>query len=138
MKIDLGYAVLVLSLYVLAVARLTRLVNYDAVFDPIRLRVFGRANAARAAVTEASGLGQVARAEMLGGGLRRWNAAVYFIGCPWCVGFWLALSTAILPVLVIGWPWWALFPVGLAASHLVGVFDFAADTEDVEIEDDDG
>lgn len=138
MNTSLGHAVLILILYALAVARLTRLVNADAVFDPIRLRVIGRANAAHAAVTEASGLGQVARADMLGGGLRRWNAAVYFIGCPWCVGFWLSLATAILPVLVIGWAWWALFPVALATSHLIGVFAFAADTEDVEIEDDDG
>lgn len=101
--------VLVLVVYVLAVARLTRLVNSDSVLDRVRVWVVRR----------------------FGPG----SGSVYFLSCPWCVGFWVALLGAPAAVAVVGWPWWSGVPVALAASHLVGVFAFAADTEQVDITD---
>ena len=111
--------VLVLVLYTLSVARLTRLVNADTVLDPVRVAVARRA-------------GDPDRSEAE---RRRWNVVAYFMSCPWCVGLWLSLGGAAGPVVVLGWPWWAGLPVALAASHLVGVFAFAADTEDIEVTD---
>ncbi|QNL30134.1 hypothetical protein SEA_MARIOKART_7 [Gordonia phage Mariokart] len=101
--------VLVLVIYVLAVMRVVRLINYDTVLDTPRIamvKVFGPD-----------------------------SKAVYFITCPWCVGFWVALVSAYAPVAIIGWPWWALIPVALATSHLVGAFAGLTADEDMEIEE---
>lgn len=136
MASDLGYAILLLVLYVLAVARLTRLINADTILDRPRLWIASKARSALLAVREAQSLGQTKRAEVLSPSMRRWQTAMYFVQCPWCVGLWLSLAGAVVPVRLVGWPWWAVFPVALAASHLVGVFAFAADTEDMDIEDD--
>lgn len=120
----LGMVVLVLLLYALSVARLTRLVNADTITDPVRLYVARRAR----------DTGDRSDAERA-----RWATLSYFLSCPWCVGFWLALALAYVPTRLVGWPAWALVPVALAASHLTGVFAFAADTEDIAIADaDDG
>jgi hypothetical protein len=135
---SLGCQILTLSIYTLAVARITRLINADMVIDGLRLIPVRKMRAAQDAVTEARLHGQVARADILAVSVRRWSTLNYFLACPWCVGFWVALATAIIPVRIIGWPWWALFPVGLAASHLVGVFAFTADTEDTEVVEADG
>ncbi|WAB09184.1 hypothetical protein SEA_LITTLEMUNCHKIN_8 [Gordonia phage LittleMunchkin] len=101
--------ILVLVIYVLAVMRVVRLINFDTVLDPLRNAI----------------LKALGRESML----------LYFITCPWCVGFWVALATAILPVIVVGWAWWALFPVALATSHLVGAFAGLTADEDMEIEE---
>lgn len=109
MTVGLGYAILVLTIYVLAVARLTRLINFDAVLDRPRTAVvrFVRGN----------------------------PTVVYFVTCPWCVGMWVAVGTAIVPVMLIGWPAWALLPVGLACSHLVGLLAPLSADDEVAIED---
>lgn len=94
--------------FVLAVMRLTRLVNHDTILDPLRIaaaRVFGPE-----------------------------SALVYFLGCPWCVGMWISMATAIWPVLMVGLPWWWFVPVGLATSHLVGLAAPLSSDEDMEIE----
>ena len=117
----MGYTVLILVIYVLAAARLTRLVNADTVLDGPRLAI-----ARRARDTAASGPER-----------RRWTTSLYFVQCPWCVGFWICLFSAYLPVHLVRWPWWALVPVALAASHLIGVFAFAADTEEIEVQESD-
>lgn len=101
-------AVFTFVVYVLAVARLTRLVNHDTILDPVRItvaRVFGPD-----------------------------SAVVYFLGCPWCVGMWLSLATAILPVLLVGLPWWWFILVGLATSHVIGLAAPLAADEDMDIE----
>ncbi|AWN04211.1 hypothetical protein FDJ57_gp10 [Gordonia phage Sour] len=101
--------VLVLVIYVLAVMRVVRLINYDTVLDTPRIaivKVFGPE-----------------------------SKVVYFVTCPWCVGFWVALASAIIPVLIIGWPWWALIGIALATSHLVGAFAGLTADEDMEIEE---
>lgn len=114
---SLGYTVLVLAIYLLAVMRLVRLINADTILDGMRI-VIGR----RARDEDRS------KAER-----ERWSTLEYFTGCPWCVGMWLSMATAILPVLIIGWPWWALFPVALAVSHLVGVCARFSVDDDIEI-----
>lgn len=125
---------IVLGIYVLAVMRLTRLINADTVLDGPRLAIIKKAHAAREAAIEARATSAVAflRAER---SAKRWATAVYFIQCPWCVGMWLSLASAIAPVLVLDWPWWAFFPIALATSHLIGVLARFADTEEIDVED---
>lgn len=113
---NLGCVVLILVLYVLACARVTKLINSDVVFDPIRL-----AAARRARNTEAS------ESEK-----RRWATLTYFLECAWCVGMWICLAGAYPVVRLIGWPAWALVPVALAASYLIGVASPLA-AEDIEV-----
>ncbi len=99
--------ILVLSVYVLAVARLTRLINVDIILDRLRVRV-----------------------------ARKWGAAstpVYFLGCVWCVGMWLSLIVAIPLVGYLHWPEWTFVPLGLACSHVVGLLA-RLDDEDIGIE----
>lgn len=115
---SLGYVILILTIYVLAIARVTRLVNADTILDAPRLAIARRAHSDDSSPTER----------------RRWTTLLYFVQCPWCVGMWIALATAILPVLIVGWPWWAFLPTALATSHLVGVCARWADTEDISIE----
>lgn len=136
MHFGLGYAILVLAIYTLAIARVTRLVNADTILDKPRIWLAGRARDAMLMSQEAAAHGQVERDRVFRATAARWNTALYFVQCPWCVGMWLALAAAYLPVWLIGWPAWALLPVGLAVSHIVGVSARFADTEDMSIEDD--
>ncbi|AYP69996.1 hypothetical protein I5G62_gp10 [Mycobacterium phage CRB2] len=133
----LGYAVLVLVIYTLAVMRIVRLINGDTILDRLRLIPARRAENAREAYQEAQALGQTARAELFKHSFHRWNKVLYFIGCPWCVSMWVAFSTVWIPL----WfhdNWVArYFAIALAVSHLVGLFARFADTEEIEIEDDD-
>lgn len=105
--------VLILTIYVLATARVTRLINHDQVFNPARnryLRIF-------------SGH----------------YLAAYFITCPWCVGLWASIIGAVVPVGLFGWSWWAVLPVGLAASMLIGVASPLSVDDEMKViaEDDD-
>lgn len=128
--------VLILVVYALAIARLTRLINVDTILDRPRVALAAREKHHRA-------IAHSLQADMKQGELQehhlaiagRWSTALYFVGCPWCVGLWLTLATAWLPI------WYAdnsaarYLGVALAASHLIGVFAFAANTEDVDYED---
>lgn len=110
---SLGYIVLVLVLYVLSVMRVVRLINFDTVLD-----------SPRGALVSAFGGPE--------------STFAYFITCPWCVGFWVALASAYAPVAIIGWSWWVLIPVALATSYLVGALapltaDDEMDFEEVEV-----
>jgi hypothetical protein len=112
----MGHTLLILAVYVLACARLTRILNGDTILDPVRLWIAGRSLDLDRSASEK----------------QRWGKLLYWVECPWCAGLWICLLSAYLPVWLIGWPWWALFPVGLAASHLIGVFAFTANTDDIE------
>ncbi len=100
--------VLVLAIYVLAVMRLTRLVNADTILDPIRIRAARKYGPA--------------------------STLVEFLGCPWCVGMWFSLLLAIPVVSFLAWPWWSLIPLGLACSQLVGMFAPLYNEDDIEYE----
>lgn len=102
----LGGTLLVLGMYVLVAARVTRLVNYDTVLDPVRLWVARRISV----------LQQV-------GSPSRWRVVAEFMACPWCVGFWVSVFLAPAVVLILGWPWWSLAALPFAGSHLVGIGD---------------
>ncbi len=87
-----------LLIYALAVARVVRLITTDKVTEPIRNK-FIRAMDLR-------------RGED--------NAWSYFVLCPWCVSFWVAL-----PAAVGIWFWgespWMLIPaLALAFSYITG------------------
>lgn len=96
----MGHTLLMLTLYVLVTARVTRLVNYDTVLDPTRLWIARRS-----------------------AGNPRWGRLADFLACPWCVGFWAAVALAPAAILVLGWPWWTWAALPWAASHLVGIGD---------------
>lgn len=135
MQISTGHAVLVLIIYVLAVMRITRLINADTITGFIRVYLATKVREATLDANEAAAHGQTARAAQAHAREQRWATAFEFIQCPWCVGWWVALAGALVPVWWIGWPWWAIFGVAAAASHLVGVCARFADTEEIEIED---
>lgn len=104
---------LAVVLWVLALARLTRLVNADTLTDPLRIAV-----------------------------ARRWGEdgwASYFMTCPWCVSIWLGFATAWLPVVAFGLTWWTYPLLALAGSYVTGMLaqlDQSEDVELVQVEDD--
>lgn len=102
-----GLTILVLLLYVLAVMRVTRLVNADTILDTPRiwlLRKFGPE-----------------------------STLAYFIACPWCVSIWVAGISAPFVLHGVGLPLWVWPLLGLAASHLTGLAA-QLDESDMEIE----
>lgn len=136
--------VIVLIVWFLAVARVTRLINADTILDPPRLWLAGRAVNARRDATEANQLGQAVRFVLLDRIASRWEKALAFVQCPWCVGMWLALLSAWAPMILLSWfgrPWYldavVYLALALAVSHLAGVLARFADTEEIEFEDDD-
>ncbi|AHB79327.1 hypothetical protein JAMAL_7 [Mycobacterium phage JAMaL] len=127
-----------LVVYALAVMRLTRLINADTILDRPRLAIAGKAREARLVMLEARAHGQAVRAQQYQRRMVRWNTAMYFVQCPWCVGMWLALGTAWVPLYFHQNPVAQYLGVALAVSHLIGLCARFADTEDMEIVDDDG
>lgn len=121
MNHSLGYTILILVVYVLAVMRLVRLINYDTILDPLRLWIARKARAAAVAAAEVNAGGMPAQFILWDRRMARWNTLAHFLKCPWCVGFWISLGTAVIPVLILGWPWPSLFAIALAASYLAGL-----------------
>lgn len=99
---------LVLGIYVLAVMRLTRLINSDTILDTPRIAI----------------------ARIFGPG----SKVVEFFNCPWCVGMWIALPGAVGVGVILGWTWWADPVVGLACSQIVGMAEPLYRGEDIEFE----
>lgn len=120
----LWYILLVLIGYVLTVARLVRLINLDTVLDPVRIwllhRVYGKPE-------EGESNDQLQRRN------KRLATVEYFIGCPWCVGFWVALAVSPFPVLVLGLSWWWFLVLAAAASQIVGMAAGLWTDEDIEV-----
>lgn len=137
MNIGLGLTILILVIYVLAVMRIVRLVNYDTILDPLRLWIAHRSNTALIAADEAHASSKPITAQAHSRRVARWNLLADFLGCPWCVGFWLSLAVAVVPVHVIGWPWWSLLGVAFACSYLVGLLaPLTADPVEILSDDD--
>ncbi|AGT12910.1 hypothetical protein KAYACHO_6 [Mycobacterium phage KayaCho] len=134
---SLGYQILVLVLYALAVMRLVRLINGDTILDPIRVRLAQRERSALIAAREATLAGQTEIAQGHQRRQLRWHAVNYFVGCPWCVGMWMAGLTTWYPIWLTGLTWWLYPLIALAVSHLVGVMARFADTEEIAVESDD-
>ncbi|MBF6138140.1 hypothetical protein IU501_34795 [Nocardia otitidiscaviarum] len=86
---------IILLVWVLAVARLTRLVTRDKFpFEPFRKWV----------------------TERLGTGSR----LTYLVHCTWCSSIWIAFATAPAVIVLAGVSWWWLPLLALAASQLTG------------------
>lgn len=130
---SLGVQLVTFAVYALAVMRVVRFVNYDALFDPVRVFVESHLLDAR---TSANVTTDPAAAAIYRRRESRWSTVTYFIGCPWCVSIWLAAATVWIPM------WQAHNRVAqyvgvlLAVSHLVGLLaPLSADDDDVVIED---
>lgn len=88
--------VLILIVWVLAVARLTRLVTRDKFpFEPFRKWATER-------------LGTKSR-------------LTYLVHCSWCTSIWIAFATAPAVVALSGVSWWWWPFLALAASYLTGM-----------------
>lgn len=85
---------LTLAVYVLAAARLTRIVVSDKIGEPLR----------------AATLARWGQDSMLN----------YLFWCSWCLGWWVCLVLAFPAALVAGLPWWMGFGLWPAGSYLVG------------------
>jgi len=104
------------------------------VFDPVRLWVARRLSSAAGAADECELLGRDGLAARLRGVQSRWGAVSYFLGCPWCVGLWVAAFTAWIPLWHAGNVVAVYVGVVLAVSHVVGLgARLADDGEDIEI-----
>jgi uncharacterized protein DUF1360 len=129
--------VIVAVVYALALMRLTRLINADTILDRPRLAIITRARASQMDANEARALGQTVRVKLLESRAHRWATVMYFVQCPWCVGMWLALGSAWMPLYFHHNPVVAYLGVALAVSHLIGVCARFADTEEMEVTEDD-
>lgn len=135
---SLGEQILILVIYALAVARLVRLINSDTILDKPRLWLAGRARHHQLIATDLQAhLSKESAYEHHRTLMRRWQTAMYFVQCPWCVGMWTALATAWLPLCAANNAVVRYLAVALAVSHLVGVCARFADTEEIDITDDD-
>lgn len=111
--LDLLGDIAIVIVWLVAVARLTRLLVTDRITD------FLRAAAWKISKGNEDGM------------------AWYLSTCPWCMSIWIGLATAPLMLWTIGVSmWW--FPVfALVASWFAGVSaaNFEGDSDDIEIEE---
>jgi hypothetical protein len=129
---NVGYVLLVAAVYVLAVMRIVRLINFDTILDPVRLRIDRPAVVADAAAVEADAAGQSIIAELHRERSARWRKLQEFASCPWCVGMWVAFGTVWLPLYHADNPVVRYVGVGLAVSMIVGLLaPLSADEFDV-------
>lgn len=115
---SLGFAVLALTVYAMAVARLVRLINSDTITDPIRVAVERRARDEARSERERA----------------RWSTFSYFLTCPWCVSMWVAFATAWAPLHLAHNQVVQYVAVALAVSYLIGVAATLLPDDDVEYE----
>lgn len=111
---DFVTALLITGLWVLALARVTRLLVADRLTDFIRVWAYHRSQGAETLLT-------------------------YFVQCPWCVSMWLGFGTAWVIWLQVDWPGYLYPLVALAGSYLVGISASnlePSDELDIEIVDD--
>lgn len=134
---NLGFQIFALALYALALMRVVRLINADRITDRLRTYPGGKIAEHRAAMFEARAFGQTARAQEQERLVLRWDKVLYYVGCPWCVGMWLAILTAWVPLYFAHNPVVQYIVVALAVSHLVGVMARFANTEEIHVEPDD-
>lgn len=130
---SLGVQLVTFAVYALAVARVVRFINYDALFDPARIFVERHLLDAR---TNANGTSDPVTAAIYRRRESRWSTVTYFIGCPWCVSMWIAAGTVWIPMWHSGNKVAQYVGILLAVSYLVGLAaPLSADDDDVTIED---
>jgi len=106
---------LVTGFWVLALARVTRLIVSDRLTDFLRVWAYNRSRGAESLLT-------------------------YFLQCPWCVSMWLGFGSAWVIWLQVDWPGYMYPLVALAGSYLVGVMATNLESDEhieVEIQEDD-
>lgn len=133
---SLGYALVVLVVYTLAVARVVKLINNDTVLDPLRIMI---ARAARDTATrsrEAYSSDHTKTGDALAARAERINVLSYFMGCPWCVAPWIAAATLWVPLYHHHNPVARYVILVLAVAHVVGLLAPLADTDDIAIVED--
>jgi hypothetical protein len=102
-----GFDLVVIATWVLALARVTRLINVDEISDPLRIAI-----------------------------VRRWGSEsmqAYFMQCPWCVSIWVGFATVAFPIWLTDLTWWMVPLLALGASQLTGLIAQLDQTE-VEID----
>ena len=102
---DLGSPFLVTLMllgYVLTVASITRLINYDQVLDPVRLFIARRMSAAHEQAAQAELEGHPTVQEYAIRRRDRWALASDFMSCPWCVSPYIAAACAPAPAAARG------------------------------------
>jgi hypothetical protein len=112
---DFAMDLVIAGLWVLALARVTRLVVSDRLTDFLRIWAYRRSRGAETMLT-------------------------YFVQCPWCVSMWLGLGSSWAVFLLTGWDWWLYPLLSLAGSYAVGVLAENLEPDDdaeIEIVDDD-
>lgn len=95
--------VFIAVIYVLAVMRVTRLINSDTILDPIRLR------------------------------LAKDRTLSYFFACPWCVSMWLCFGTVWAPIYFADNIGLRYLGFALATSQVVGMAAPLFNDEDIEV-----
>lgn len=139
MTIPASESAIILIVYVLAVASVTRLINGDKITDWLRLYPAEKLRQAQQQYQYNVAAGDPDLIERSKRSIKRWDSVVYLLSCPWCVSMWLALPTAVIPAFALGYRGWALLAmtvgIAFATRYLVGVFARFADTEEIEIED---
>jgi len=111
---DFDLSLLLLTLWTLALARITRLVVADRLTDFLRVWAYRRSRGAETYTT-------------------------YFLQCPWCMSMWLGFASSPLLWLQVDWPWFAYPLVSLAGSYAVGLMAENLESDDdvdVRVEDD--
>ena len=87
--------ILMLVLYVIVVARITRFINFDVLFDRPRIGLARMFNSS--------------------------PKAVYFLTCPWCISVWVALACVPWPLFFADNRVLLALGLALAASHITGI-----------------
>ena len=103
-------AVLTAGLWVLALARVTRLIVADRLTDFLRVWAYKRSRGGESMLT-------------------------YFVQCPWCISMWLGFATAWIIWLQADIPGYLYPLVALSGSYLVGLLATnLEDSDDVDVE----
>lgn len=93
--------VLILTVWVLAVARATRLITRDKITEPLRNQIVTRYGVE--------------------------SQITYLVHCTWCSGLWVSIATAPAAIALTGLSWWLTPLLAGAASHLVGLLTYLED-----------
>lgn len=93
---DFAMDVVVIGLWMLSVARITRLLTRDSITDFIRIWAYKRSGGNETMLTD-------------------------FVQCAWCVGMWVSFATAWVGPVLTGWDWWLYPLLAFSGSYLTGL-----------------
>lgn len=117
------HSAIILVVYALAVARITRMVTDDRLFNKPRGAVIVRAWTRAYPVVKSKPAGPERRdllVSVMTNHATMPPMLAYLIVCPWCVSIWIGALVAPLAWLWGTRPWFAIPAVALAFSHVSG------------------